>query len=420
MTSTWPTVIAHADLDAFYASVEQLDDPALRGKPVIVGPQSRRGVVLTASYEARPFKVGSAMPMAEALRRCPQALVVPPRFERYTELSAKVMAVFRNFSPEVEAISLDEAFLNMTGTEHLFGAPEAMAQRLRAEVAAATGGLTISVGVSATKYVAKVASGYRKPDAVTVVPPEQAVAWLAPQSVARLWGAGPKTQARLEAAGYATIGDLAAADPEALRLQFGALGERFYALARAQDPRRVASARRVKSISSERTLNTDLVSRAELGAHLQRAADRLAKRLRAKQWLAAGIRVKLKSTDFQIFSRQCSVQPTDSSAVLHGHAMRLLTQFDHPGPFRLVGLGSFDLRRAEAVPQLDLFAGDAPGDAAPKGSQRRLETVIDALEERFGEGAVRRARDLTGDTVLRTGINLDFETDSDPGTADQE
>lgn len=420
MSSTWPTVIAHADLDAFYASVEQMDDPALRGKPVIIGPQSRRGVVLTASYEARPFKVGSAMPMAEALRRCPQALVVAPRFDRYSELSARVMAVFRDFSPEVEAISLDEAFLNMTGTEHLFGEPRAMAQRLRAAVTQATGGLTISVGVSATKYVAKVASGYRKPDAVTIVPPEEAVAWLAPQSVARLWGAGPKTQARLEAAGYATIGDLAAADPATLRLQFGALGERFYDLAHARDPRRVATARRVKSISSERTLNTDLVSRADLAAHLQRAADRLAKRLRAKEWLAGGIRVKLKSTDFQIFTRQMSIQPSDSAAVLQAHALRLLEQFDHPGPFRLVGLGSFDLQRAEVVPQLDLFAGGAPGDAAPAGTKRQLESVIDALEERFGEGAVRRARDLTGDTVLRSGVNLDFETDADPGTAKQD
>lgn len=415
MSSTWPTVIAHADLDAFYASVEQLDQPALRGKPVIVGPKSRRGVVLTASYEARPFKVGSAMPMAEALRRCPQALVVPPRFERYTELSARVMAVFRDFSPEVEAISLDEAFLNMTGTEHLFGRPDEMAERLRARVREATGGLTISVGVSATKYVAKVASGYRKPDAVTIVPPEAAVAWLAPQSVARLWGAGPKTQARLEAAGYATIGDLAQADLKTLRAQFGALGERFYALARAEDPRQVATARRVKSISSERTLNEDLVARADLSAHLLRAADRLAKRLRAKGWLTAGVRVKLKSTDFQIFTRQSSVQPTDSAEDLHRHALRLLTHFDHPGPFRLVGLGSFDLRRAETVPQLDLFASGAPGDGAPTGSTRRLESVIDALEARFGEGAVRRARDLSDETVLRTGLNLDFETDAEPG-----
>lgn len=415
MTSTWPRVIAHADLDAFYASVEQMDNPGLRGQPVIVGPTSGRGVVLTASYEARPFRVGSAMPMQEALRRCPGAVVVTPRFDRYTELSARVMAVFRDFSPEVEAISLDEAFLNMTGTEHIFGQPDEMAARLRASVSEATGGLTISVGVSGTKYVAKVASGYRKPDAVTVVPPDQAQAWLAPQSVSRLWGAGPKTQARLERAGYATIGDVARTDEKTLRLQFGELGARFHALSRGRDPRRVATARRVKSISSERTLNQDLVQREDLAAHLQRSADRLAKRLRAKGWLARGVRVKLKSTDFQIFTRQTTTAPTDTAQTLQQVALRLLEQFDHPGPFRLVGLGTFDLCRSENAAQLDLFAGhDAQ---VVDGQRRQLEQVIDELEARFGEGAVRRARDLTGDTVMRTGINLDFETDAEPGSS---
>ncbi|MEM1412908.1 MAG: DNA polymerase IV [Pseudomonadota bacterium] len=413
MTSTWPRVIAHADLDAFYASVEQLDDPALRGKPLLVGPRTGRGVVLTASYEARPFRVGSAMPMAEALRRCPQALVVPPRFERYTELSRRVMAVFRDFTPEVEAISLDEAFLNMTGTEHLFGPPEAMALQLKQAVFEATGGLTISVGVSGTKYVAKVASGYRKPDAVTVVPPAEARAWLAPQSVARLWGAGPKTQARLEAAGYATIGDVAAADPETLRAQLGELGLRFAALARGEDARRVAPIRRVKSISSERTLREDLTDPAELRAHLTRAADRLGTRLRAKGWLAQGLRVKLKSSEFQTFTRQMPIEPTDAAVELRRGACVLLDQFDHPGPFRLVGLGAFDLVRAEQVGQLALFAEVSNEGSHTPAQERRLEGVIDALQSRFGAGAIRRARDLSDDTVLREGVNLDFETGMD-------
>lgn len=418
MSSTWPRVIAHADLDAFYASVEQLDDPSLRGKPLLIGPRTGRGVVLTASYEARPFKVGSAMPMAEALRRCPAATVVPPRFERYTELSKRVMAVFRDFSPEVEAISLDEAFLNMTGTEHLFGLPREMALALKQAVFEATGGLTISVGVSGTKYVAKVASGYRKPDAVTVVPPEEARAWLAPQSVSRLWGAGPKTQARLEAAGYATIGDVAAADPEGLRRQFGELGTRFAALARGEDARRVAPVRRVKSISSERTLQRDLKDPAEIRAHLARSADRLGKRLRAKGWLTAGLRVKLKTSEFQVFTRQMSIEPTDAARDLQRAAEQLLAQFGHPGPFRLIGLGTFDLVRAEQVSQLSLFADEAAAGGHSPREQRRLEGVIDALEARFGEGAVRRARDLASNTVLRYGVNLDFETGDDPTDED--
>ena len=162
--SGWTRIIAHADMDAFYAAIEQLDDPSLRGRPVLVGPPSNRGVVLTASYEARPYGVGSAMPMVQARRMCPDAVIVPPRFDRYQEISARIMSVFADFSPDVEALSLVEAFLDMTGSERLFGAPEAMGHRLKARVRDATEGLTASVGISATKYVAKVASGCRKPD----------------------------------------------------------------------------------------------------------------------------------------------------------------------------------------------------------------------------------------------------------------
>src|SRR6478736_3556443 len=208
----WPRIIAHADMDAFYAAVEQLDDPSLRGRPLIIGPNSNRGVVLTASYEARPYGVHSAMPMARARKLCPDALIVPPRFDRYTEISEQVMKVFGNFSPEVEALSLDEAFLNMSGSEHLFGNPASIGRKVKDAVKEATG-LTVSVGVSGTKYVAKVASDYGKPDGLVVVPPNDAEAWLAPLPVSRLWGAGPKTQQRLIALGFNAIGDIAAAEP---------------------------------------------------------------------------------------------------------------------------------------------------------------------------------------------------------------
>ncbi|MCZ6476559.1 MAG: DNA polymerase IV, partial [Gammaproteobacteria bacterium] len=177
---SWERIVAHADMDAFYAAVEQLDDPALRGRPVLVGPNSRRGVVLTASYEARPYNVGSAMPMARAVRLCPDAVVVPPRFDRYEEVSVTIMNVFSDFSPDVEPLSLDEAFLEMSGAEDLFGSPRSMGQRLKQAVREATGGLTVSVGLSGTKYVAKVASAHRKPDGLTLVAPAHARAWLAP------------------------------------------------------------------------------------------------------------------------------------------------------------------------------------------------------------------------------------------------
>ena len=391
MSSPWPRTIVHADMDAFYASVEQLDNADLIGKPILVGPRSRRGVVLTASYEARPFQVGSAMPMAEALRRCPHAIVVPPRFERYAELSARIMAIFKDFSPQVEAISLDEAFLEMTGTEHLFGAPETMGQRLRDSVLEETG-LHVSVGVAASKYVAKVASDLCKPRGLLVVAPDDTIAWLAALPVGRLWGAGPKTQARLTRLGYHSIGDIAAADPALLRDQLGSAGSHFYELAHGRDPRRVEGNRKSRSMGSERTLNEDVVTREDVSRHLQRSADRIARRLRRKNLLAGGVRVRLKTTDFKLISRQCTLgTPSDIADELHRAGVSLLDRFEHPGPFRLVGLTAFDLRKQAAGTQLDLLSSDR---------ERRLEATLDELSARFGDNAMRRARDLGSMTVL--------------------
>ena len=271
MTPAWPRVIVHADMDAFYAAIEQLDDPSLRGRPLLIGPNSARGVVLTASYEARPFGVGSAMPMARARRLCPDALIVPPRFERYQEVSKIIMTLFTSFSPRVEALSLDEAFLDMTGAERLFGSPESIGRKLKDGVRDATGGLTASVGISGTKYVAKVASGYRKPDGLTIVPPADAKAWLAPQPVGNLWGAGPKTVARLAELGLAKIGDIAASDADWLARSLGELGRRFRALSCGEDWREVSSSHESRGLSSERTLSVDIAARAEIEAHLRAA-----------------------------------------------------------------------------------------------------------------------------------------------------
>ena len=235
----WSRIVAHADMDAFYAAIEQLDDASLRGRPLLIGPPSARGVVLMASYEARPYGVGSAMPMAQAKRMCPDAVIIPPRFDRYQEVSATITRVFSDFSPDVEALSLDEAFLDMTGSEQLFGDPESIGRRLKAAVREVTGGLTASVGLSATKYVAKVASVCQKPDGLTVVRPEEAKAWLAPLAVSWLWGAGPKTQARLHQLGLHTIGDVARADPRLLSVRLGRAGVHFHTLAHAEDPRPV-------------------------------------------------------------------------------------------------------------------------------------------------------------------------------------
>ncbi len=386
-------------MDAFYAAVEQLDEPALRGRPVLVGPRSGRGVVLTASYEARPYGVGSAMPMARALRLCPGAVVVPPRFDRYEAVSRQLMATLADFSPRVEAISLDEAFVDMSGAEHLFGPPRAMAERIRAAIREATG-LPASVGISGTKYVAKVASGLAKPNGIQVVAPEAAARWLAPLPVSRLWGAGPVTEDRLRAAGFQRIGDLADADPDVLARHLGNVGAHFRALALGQDPRPVARRRSARSMGSDRTLNRDVSDRAEIVRHLARAADHLGRRLRRKHYLAHGARLRLKTSDFQLLSRQRRILPTDAGGDLLGAAVSLLDGFPHPGPFRLVGLAAFDLESAAEPTQLDLFRSGE--------RQRRLEVALDAVRERFGEGAVRRARDVTGALVSSVTPTLDF------------
>jgi DNA polymerase-4 len=395
-------------MDAFYAAIEQLDDPVLRGRPVLVGPPSGRGVVLTASYEARPYGVGSAMPMAQARRLCPSAVIIPPRFDRYQEVSTTIMGVFSNFSSDVEAISLDEAFLDMTGSEQLFGDPESIGRRLKDAVREATGGLTASVGLSGTKYVAKVASAFHKPGGLTVVPPEQAKAWLAPLPVSRLWGVGPKTQARLHQIGLHTIGEVANADPEFLSAKLGRAGLHFHALAQAEDPRPVIGQRASKSIGSEHTLDKDVREKAEIKLHLRRSADAIGRRLRQKSYVAFGLGVKLKTTDFQILTRQRRLsEPTDVTERLYSVGVGLLDEFDHPGPFRLVGMVAYDLAGIEDRVQFDLFGTSA--------RQRRLEVAIDELAKRFGTDVVYRANDLTKSPGVRLAPTLDFLDDRTRG-----
>jgi DNA polymerase-4 len=316
------------------------------------------------------------------------------------------MRVFADFSPDVEALSLDEAFLDMTGSERIFGPPRAIGEKLKAAVREATG-LTVSVGLSGTKYVAKVASGHQKPDGLTLVPPDTAKQWLAPLPVSRLWGVGVKTEPRLHRLGLRTIGDVAAADPNWLERELGRAGLHFYSLACAEDPRRVDGGRASKSIGSETTLAQDIRDGTELRRHLRRSADEIGARLRRKQIVAYGVRVKLKTSDFQILTRQHRLaRPTDVADELYSVAIGLLPEFTHPGPFRLVGMAAYELAEAQEKPQADLFA--AGGER-----RRKLEVAVDALTQRFGTGVLRRADDMK--RKPRVGVNLDFLDEDEDG-----
>ena len=384
----WPRIILHADMDAFFAAIEQLDRPELRGKPVLVGGPSHRGVVSTASYEARPFGVGSAMPMALARRRCPQAVVLPPRFERYQEVSGQIMGVFASLSPRVEPLSLDEAFLDMTGAVSLFGTPEQMGRRLKQLVGEATGGLTVSVGISTTKFVAKVASDANKPDGLTVVPADDVQAFLWPLPVKRLWGVGPRTAEELARLRLRTIGDVARADRSWLERKLGALGEHVYRLAHADDPREVEPDRERKSLGAEVTLEQDVTGAAAIGPHLRRAAERVARGLRDEGLVAGGVRVKLKTHDFRLLTRQALLSPpSDSASALGRAALELLPEFDLRVPMRLVGLAAYRLEPDPGPRQRLLF----PDPGVQR--RRKLDRVMDALHDRFGENALRRGGD---------------------------
>lgn len=379
----WPRTVIHADMDAFYASVEQRDRPELRGKPLLVGGTGRRGVVSTASYEARPFGCHSAMPMEEARRLCPQAVVLPPDFARYQEASGRIMEVFARFSPLVEPLSLDEAFLEATGTEGLFGPPEALGLALKRQVFEATRGLTVSVGIATSKFVAKVASDHRKPDGLTIVEPGAETDFLWPLDVSRLWGVGPKTRARLERLGLRTVGDLARRSEGWLEERLGSLGPFLRELAWGRDDRPVVPEHDPKSVGAEETLERDVVGAAAIAPHLKRSAERVARHLRRENLLAGGLRVKLKTSGFRLVTRQAALDPpSDSERDLLAAAEGLLGAFDLTVPMRLVGLAAFDLEPAGVARQGDLFV------EAERERLRSLERTVDDIRERFGGSSV--------------------------------
>lgn len=389
-----PRLFLHADMDAFYASVEQRDRPELRGKPVLVAFDAPRSVVTTASYEARPFGVGSAMPLETAKKRCPQAIIVAPRLDHYREVSRQIFAIFHRYAPLVQGLSLDEAFVDITGTERVHGSVEALVHNLRREVHEQTQ-LTVSVGVADSMFVAKVASDLNKPNGFCIVPPGTSAQLLAPMPVERLWGVGKKTALRLRDLGLFRIGDVADASPDWLRRVLGSQGPHLVALARGHDPREVIPDRDPQSIGAEHTLLHDVVRKPDIWPWLIRAADEVSARLRSQQLVAGGLRLKLKTAAFAVHGRQHRlIQPTASAADLLQLAKTLLDEWQEGEAIRLIGLTAYDLKPSTAPQQLDLFA------TTVVQQNHRLDAALDALRGRFGAAAVVRGSAL-GQQVLR-------------------
>ncbi len=388
-------VILHADMDAFYAALEQRDRPELRGKPVIVGGLGRRGVVSTASYEARRFGVHSAMPTAQARRLCPDGVYLRPRMEAYVEASGVLREVMESFTDLVEPLSLDEAFLDVTGSVRLHGGGEAIARALRAEVLRRTE-LTVSVGVATSKFVAKVASDHDKPDGLTVVPAGGEAAFLAPLPVARLWGAGRKTQERMARHGLRTIADVQALAVETLVAWFGqASGRHYHALCRGLDDRPVKADREAKSVSRETTFEEDETDAERLRAILLALSEDVGRRLRRHGLAGRTVRLKLRYPPFETLTRQVRVDPaTHDDLEIHGAACRLLeaTRAKRQ-PVRLLGVGVADLLPADAAVQTELFA-DRRGDDT-------VNRTLDAIRERFGHAAAGRGGGLSGTVAER-------------------
>jgi DNA polymerase-4 len=381
--------ILHIDMDAFYASVEEQDRPELKGKPLIVGGTGGRGVVAAASYAVRRFGVRSAMPMREALRRCPEAICVHPRMARYKEVSDQVFAIFHEFTPLVEGLSLDEAFLDVTSSQQLLGSAVSIGGEIRRRIRKRTG-LTASVGIAPNKLLAKIASDLNKPDGMCRIGADNLREILDGLPIEKLFGVGPKTLPAVHAAGIRSFGDLRLAGDEALWRAFGKHGKTMHDRACGLDDRPVEPNREEKSISAEETFAIDIRGVAPLAVRLLRLADRAASRLRAQNLAAGRVSVKIRRADFKTYTRQRALgRPTQESGVVAAAAKALLDQWLATQPdaaVRLLGVGVGDLQISV---QADLF-GRGPGHGS------RLDTVVDSIRGRFGSDILTRASLLPG------------------------
>jgi len=401
-------VILHADMDAFYASVEQRDHPELRGKPVIVGGTGERGVVSAASYEARRYGVHSAMPSVQARKLCPDGVYLRGSMRRYARESRRIFEIFRRFTPLVEGLSLDEAFLDISGTERLLGPPAQLGRDLRATVRRETG-LAVSVGIAPVKMVAKIASQTAKPDGLLEVGAGEVRAFLEPLAVGRIWGVGPVARGRLEALGIRTVGELARADSRYLEQALGHWGLEVARLARGEDLREVEPYRAAVSYSEENTFGSDVSDRSVLEATLITHAEAVARRLRRDRLAARTVVLKLKLArrraagprGYPLLSRRATLrEPTDDGGVISRTASELLTRASPREPVRLLGVGVTNLVSGGSG-QLALFPASEPQDR-----RARLNRALDEIEARFGSAAVTRG---FANAAERAGLSLQIK-----------
>jgi DNA polymerase-4 len=387
-----PLTILHADMDAFYASVEQRDRPELCGKPVIVGGSVEgRGVVSAASYEARTFGVHSAMPVVTARRLCPNGVFLPVRMKHYATVARQIRDIFLSFTPLVEPLSLDEAFLDVRGCEGLFGPGPDIARQLKARVRAETA-LVVSVGVAANKFLAKLASDLGKPDGLFVLPPERMREVLHPLPVSRLWGVGAKGEKRLRALGLRTVGQLAALPEQVLDDHFGEVGRHLWRLANGLDDRTVTPDEEARSVSTETTFPRDIGDRTVLRAWLLDLVEQLGQRLRRIGARGKTVQLKARASDFRTWTRSLTLpDATDLTDALWNAVSDLFDRqvSDAWLPLRLLGVGVSGLVKAGPV-QGDLF------DGARQAKQRSLDQAVDAIRAQFGPGAIRRAGGIRG------------------------
>jgi DNA polymerase IV len=377
--------IIHLDMDAFYPAVEVLDNPKLKGKPVIVGGSQERGVVSSASYEARKYGVHSAQPMARAIRLCPKGIFLPVRMSRYHEVSEKVFEIFRRFTPLVEPLSIDEAFLDVAGSTRLFGGPVDIARKIKKAVFQETG-LTVSAGVAPSKFVAKIASDLEKPDGLTVVREDRVREFLDPLPVSRMWGVGKVTQEALEKLNIRTFRDLSRTPVEVLEGRFGKYGAKMHQLSMGIDERGVEPEHDAKSIGHEETFSGDITEVALARKELLALADKLARRMR-QEWLKGRtITLKVKYSDFVLITRSATLpRPTDDASEIYSNACSLLNKTAvGKRPVRLLGISLSQFVNAEMEGQLCLFLED---EASKK--KRELNTALDSIHEKFGDKAIR-------------------------------